>query len=147
MVRQTLREIFIGLSIFAIVIVLANLFIDKPEKPFVIKTPEMALQELEHEYSQIGVLPGATRKILAPSYRSNHATLQAAYYTDKSWDEIRAFYLERAQRNDWILVKEGQSNTGITMIFQKSENKLYVAYSLKKISNASNLVINLTWNL
>ncbi|MDF2858050.1 MAG: hypothetical protein K0Q87_3901 [Neobacillus sp.] len=87
----------------------------EPEK-YVGPTPAEMEVILKQEIYNFNMLPGTQLHFNPSSIKSGVVYIQGEYTAYKKPDEVRAFYIEEAERNGWIFKKE---EYGSKLIFNK----------------------------
>ena len=111
----------------------------EPEK-YVGPTPAAMEVILKQEIYNFNILPG-TQLIFNPSSIGGRSVfIQGEYTPYKKSDEVRAFYIEEAERNGWIFKKE--QNPSI-LIFNKFD--CYQGNYKLSITYSSDVRLEITW--
>ncbi len=109
--------------------------------------------ELLSEYELLQPLPGATFLKLSSNNKDRQALVSASYSSEKTYVEIRTFYIEEAKKKGWIFLNEkkeydwGKDLGGKAMYFRKGENILAIQYAGEKADYGWNVAVSLSWNL
>lgn len=104
-------------------------------------------QEMQHELSEINILPGTVRTSYRSFHKSTLASVNVHYSTDKNYSDIQTFYIHEIEKNGWIFQKE-KIGTGIReLTFRKGQYRLEITYWDKKQEGVSGqFAISLSWN-
>jgi len=113
----------------------------EPEKYVGPAPAEMAVI-LKQEISNFNMLPGTTLHFYPPMSKNRLVYIQADYTSYKKPAEVRAFYIEEAERNGWIFKKD--ENQSI-LIFNKL-NCYQGDYELA-INYSRNVMLEITWSM
>lgn len=104
------------------------------------------------EYNLLQPLPGAIRNDLSSHNKTTSALVSAGYRSNKSYDEIRSFYIAEAEKNGWIFVDEetvrdwGQDLGGKTIHFRKGDYTLSIQYAGEKADYGWDFAVSLGWH-
>ncbi|AIF51830.1 hypothetical protein [Pelosinus sp. UFO1] len=83
-----------------------------PQLPAPPPTPGIMAEELlGKEFGLLTTLSGTALQHYASSHKRTLAYSQGSYKTNKSYREIRAFYIEEAKKNGWTFVTEEHLNS------------------------------------
>ena len=113
----------------------------EPEK-YVGPIPTDMAVILKQEISNFNILPGTTLHFNPPMSKNRVVYVHADYTAYKKTDEVRAFYIEEAEKNGWIFKKEENPST---LIFNKfdcyqGDYELLITYS-------SDVNLEITWDM
>ncbi len=116
---------------------------------------EKVAKVIRPEWNAINVLPDA--KVLSqnsPAYRNKTVNVQAKYSTDIESKEVRAFYLDQAQKNGWTIIKdelvkatEKEPSEKVLLGFKKGEMNFWVTHSTFKDLDGVNLYVGMRQSL
>jgi len=62
--------------------------------------------ELQQEYSQLTIMPDSSLGQSKTLYKAGAVSVTYDFYTNKSGDEIKKYYLEELRKNQWIIVSD-----------------------------------------
>jgi len=132
-------------TIYIVCLILFVVFLQhnhqEPEK-YVGPIPTDMAVILKQEISNFNILPGTTLHFYPPMSKNRVVYVHADYTAYKKPDEVRAFYIEEAEKNGWIFKKEENPST---LIFNKfdcyqGDYELLITYS-------SDVNLEITWDM
>ncbi|MGE5473969.1 MAG: hypothetical protein ACM3UU_07080 [Ignavibacteriales bacterium] len=110
-------------------------------------------KELESEFFSIQPMPGAELFKKSHSHKTNQALVSASYITNKSFDEILAFYDDELIRNGWGYAGEeglrewGKDLGGKAVYYQKNGYTASIQYAGEKANYSWTYAIDFSWGL
>ena len=111
-------------------------------KNYVGPTPPDMVVILKQEIYNFNMLPGTTLHFYPSMSKNRVVYVHADYTAYKKPDEVRAFYIEEAERNGWILKKD---KTPSTLIFNKFD--CYQGDYELLITYYNDVNLEITWDM
>lgn len=106
-----------------------------------------AQTELQQEIGKFDILPGATQTGFNSFHKYTTACVEKNYSTNKSYPEIKEFYLRESARNGWLFTQEDLNTNYNFLRFIKGNYRFTLQYDKSKATaEKANFGIGLIWD-
>lgn len=108
-------------------------------------------KNLENESNKLIILPTAREVDRRLFHKEGHASVNLRYATNKTYQEIRSYYIDEAKRNGWKFSDEenltiwGKEFGGKEITFKKNNYILTITYWGKKVTDNLTYDISIVW--